>query len=50
MIIFSVVINTLRSLMRRCPACHRQQVVPRDKARMPVACKFCGARVPPKKD
>ena len=36
-------------LKRSCPSCKRTQLVPRDKLRDTVKCRFCGKEIPPKK-
>lgn len=41
--------TTLLHLKRKCPKCKREQIVKQEKKDKTVACKFCGARIPPKK-
>lgn len=38
----------LEMLMRQCPKCGRQQVVPKEKLTAVVSCERCRANVPPK--
>lgn len=45
-----VIISTLHSLARRCPDCRRRQVVPSNRKHLSVACRNCGAQIPPPND
>jgi len=47
---FMAVVSSILHLKRTCPVCHRDQVVPASKKRETVPCKFCGAKIPPKKE
>lgn len=40
--------TTMKSLARECAKCNRIEVVPPSKKRDTVACKHCGAYLPPK--
>lgn len=40
-------IAVILALKRTCPTCGKSQTVPKDKRHEPVACKHCGAIVPP---
>jgi len=44
------IISTMHSLARRCPACRRRQIVPSGRKRLSVACRNCGAQIPPPND
>jgi len=37
-----------RTIVRSCPKCGRAQQVPRSRAKQAVACKNCGAMLPPR--
>ena len=39
----------VKSLVRRCPKCHQDQIVPQDKNQESIPCKKCGFPIPPKK-
>lgn len=41
--------TTGRALARQCPKCRQTQIVPKEKARETVACRRCGAPIPPKR-
>ena len=45
--IFSTVVAMILNLKRTCPKCGRDQIVPKEKRREKVPCKFCGADIPP---
>lgn len=40
--------TVMKALERKCPKCHKKQVVPLDKKKAPVVCKACGAMIAPK--
>jgi len=46
-ILFQAVISAILNLKRTCPKCGRDQIVPAGKRTETVACKFCGAHIPP---
>ncbi len=41
------ILNTMLSLARTCPACRRRQIVPSSRKHSSVACRNCGAQIPP---
>ena len=41
------ILSTMLSLARTCPACRRRQIVPSSRKRRSVACRDCGAQIPP---
>ncbi len=43
----SVVIATAKALERRCPQCHRMQLVAPSKRAETVHCTYCGEPIPP---
>jgi len=45
----AAVMGTLFHLKRKCPKCKREQVVKASEKQKTVACKFCGAKIRPKK-
>lgn len=47
--IVSVILGSMRGLKRKCPKCGKDQIVHPSKKRDSVLCKFCGAKIPPKK-
>lgn len=47
-ILGQAVLGTVFALARRCPKCTRQVVVRPSQKRETVACRNCGAKVPPK--
>ena len=44
------ILSTMLSLARTCPACRRRQIVPSSGKRLSVACRNCGAQIPPPND
>jgi ribosomal protein S27E len=48
-VIFTMVMAMLLHLKRKCPECKREQIVPSSHRKQTVACKFCGAKIPPPK-
>ncbi len=48
-VLFNVSAMTVAALSRKCPKCGREQAVPPSLKSRSVACKFCGAPVPPKR-
>jgi hypothetical protein len=46
-IFIAAILGTILGLKRRCPQCGREPIVPRDKKRKSVSCKFCGEVMPP---
>ena len=45
----AAVMGTLLHLKRKCPKCKREQIVKKNQKDKTVPCKFCGAKIPPKK-
>ncbi len=43
------IIQTLQGLKRACPKCGRTQAVSAQMKDRTVNCKFCGAKIPPKR-
>ncbi len=41
--------TTARALARKCLRCGRTQIVPKEKRRDIVPCRWCGASIPPKR-
>lgn len=48
-VIFAAAIRTILDLKRKCPKCGHGQFVSTDKRHQAVACKACGAQIPPRK-
>jgi ribosomal protein S27E len=46
----AAVMGTLLHLKRKCPKCGREQVVKTNERHKTVTCKFCGTKIPPKKE
>jgi ribosomal protein S27E len=45
----AMVIGAILGLKRVCPKCKRVQIISSEKRQDTVLCKFCGAKLPPKK-
>ena len=43
----AAVTATAKALERQCPKCLRKQLTPPSSSRETVACKYCGAFLPP---
>ena len=48
--IFQVVVNMMLTFKRTCPKCKRAQIVPAERKKEAVRCKYCGELIPPKKN
>jgi ribosomal protein S27E len=48
-IFISTIMARILGLKRDCPKCKRKQIVSSGMKNQTVACKFCGAAIPPKK-
>ncbi|MGE4297353.1 MAG: hypothetical protein AB7E47_04925 [Desulfovibrionaceae bacterium] len=46
--LFASIIGAIRGLKRTCPKCGKPQVVRSEQRDMTVACRFCGAPMPPR--
>jgi hypothetical protein len=44
------IVSTKLSLARTCPATSRRQIVPSSRKLVGVACRICGAQIPPPND
>jgi ribosomal protein S27E len=45
----AAIMGTLLHLKRKCPKCKREQVVKASEKQKTIVCKFCGAKIPPKR-
>ena len=45
----AAIMGTLLHLKRKCPKCKREQIVKKSEMHKTVACKSCGAKIPPRK-
>ena len=47
---FHVIAGTVAALTRRCPNCGHRQIVATSHRNESVACRRCGAAIPPRRD